>query len=145
MSDQDIVNAALRTDLSLFIQRVFAEVSPGERYLQNWHIDAVAHALTQVANGKIRRLVINIPPRHMKSIAASVALVAYILGHDPSAKIICASYSSDLALKLHNDTRIIGLVRIIDDEVIGAQPGQRATDGGRPATALFARRERILG
>jgi hypothetical protein len=53
MSDQDIVNAALRTDLSFFIQRVFAEVSPGETYQPNWHIDAMSHALTQVA--EIRR------------------------------------------------------------------------------------------
>jgi hypothetical protein len=57
MSDQDIVNAALRTDLSLLIQRVFAEVSPGEKYLRNWHIDAMAHALAQVVDGTIQRLV----------------------------------------------------------------------------------------
>jgi predicted phage terminase large subunit-like protein len=152
MSDQDIVHAALRTDLSLFIQRVFAEVSPGETYLPNWHIDAMAHALTQVADGKTQRLIINIPPRHMKSIAASVALGAYILGHDPSDKIICASYSSDLALKLHNDTRRVmtsvwyralfpGTVLIKDTQdtlTTSEQGGRWATSVGGALTGLGA-------
>ena len=152
MSDQDIVNAALRTDLSFFIQRVFAEVSPGETYLPNWHIDAMAHALTQVAEGKTQRLIINIPPRHMKSISASVAFVAYILGHDPSVKIICASYSSDLALKLHNDTRRVmtsmwyralfpGTVLIKDtqDTLTTSEQGDRwATSVGGALTGLGA-------
>ncbi len=152
MSDQDIVNAVLRTDLSFFIQRVFAEVSPGETYQPNWHIDAMSHALTQVADGKTQRLIINIPPRHMKSISASVALVAYILGHDPSAKIICASYSSDLALKLHNDTRWVmtsmwyralfaGTVLIKDtqDTLTTSEQGNRwATSVGGALTGLGA-------
>ena len=152
MSDQDIVHAALRTNLSLFIQRVFAEVSPGETYLPNWHIEAMSHALTQVADGKTRRLIINIPPRHMKSISASVALVAYILGHDPSAKIICASYSSDLALKLHNDTRRVmtsvwyralfpGTVLIKDTQdtlTTSEQGGRWATSVGGALTGLGA-------
>jgi hypothetical protein len=47
------------------------------------------------------------PPRSLKSIAASVAFPAFILGHDPSRRIICVSYSGDLAKKHSNDFRAV--------------------------------------
>ncbi|GAC1426315.1 MAG: hypothetical protein NVSMB62_23790 [Acidobacteriaceae bacterium] len=46
-----------------------------------------------------RRLIVNLPPRSLKSIMTSVAAVAWILGHDPAKEIICASYGQDLAEK----------------------------------------------
>jgi hypothetical protein len=36
-----------------------------------------------VREGKIRRLIINLPPRHLKSLMASIAFPAWCLGHDP--------------------------------------------------------------
>ena len=56
---------------------------------------------------KERQLIINMPPRSLKSIVASVAFPAFALGHDPSLRIICVSYSGDLAKKLSNDFRAI--------------------------------------
>jgi hypothetical protein len=53
------------------------------------------------------RLIINIPPRHLKSICASVALPAFLLGRDPTRKVICVSYSDDLAVKFSNDCRAV--------------------------------------
>ena len=47
------------------------------------------------------------PPRSLKSIAASVAFPAFVLGHDPSRRIICVSYSGDLAKKHANDFRAV--------------------------------------
>jgi predicted phage terminase large subunit-like protein len=47
------------------------------------------------------------PPRSLKSIAASVAFPAFVLGHDPSRRIICVSYSGDLAKKHSNDFRAV--------------------------------------
>jgi predicted phage terminase large subunit-like protein len=55
----------------------------------------------------VRRLIINMPPRSLKSIAASVAFPAFVLGHDPSRRIICVSYSTDLAKKHSNDFRAV--------------------------------------
>ena len=52
-------------------------------------------------------MIINVPPRSLKSIAASVAFVAWLLGHEPSARIICASYGQDLADKHARDCRIV--------------------------------------
>jgi predicted phage terminase large subunit-like protein len=97
--------ALLRQDLSSFICRAFQELSPQTEYLHNWHIDLIASKLKDVADGKITRLIINIPPRNLKSICASVAFPAWLLGHYPHHKIICASYASDLAIKLATDCR----------------------------------------
>jgi predicted phage terminase large subunit-like protein len=75
--------------------------------MHNWHLDLVADKLEACRRGQIRRLVINVPPRSMKSILASVAFPAFWLGHDPSAQILCASYGQDLAEKLSLDCRQI--------------------------------------
>jgi predicted phage terminase large subunit-like protein len=67
----------------------------------------MAYQLRLVQAGLIRRLIINLPPRYLKSLLASVALPAFALGHDPSKRIICASYNSDLAMNFSNQTREI--------------------------------------
>jgi len=99
--------ALLRQDLSSFFHRSFMELSPQTSYLHNWHIDLIASKLTQVEQGKINRLIINLPPRNLKSICASVAFPAWLLGRHPSMKIICASYAQELAQKLAMDCRIV--------------------------------------
>ena len=60
-----------------------------------------------IKSHRIRRLVVNLPPRHLKSLLASVAFPAWCLGHEPSAQILCVSYAQDLADKLSRDWRHI--------------------------------------
>jgi hypothetical protein len=67
----------------------------------------MAGKLAAVYHGRTRRLIISVPPRHLKSLLASVAFPAWCLGHDPSAQIVCASYAQDLADKLSRDCRHI--------------------------------------
>jgi predicted phage terminase large subunit-like protein len=52
-------------------------------------------------------VLISVPPRHLKSLLASVAFPAWCLGHDPSVQIVCVSYAQDLADKLPRDCRRI--------------------------------------
>jgi predicted phage terminase large subunit-like protein len=99
--------ALLRVDPYAFIERAFRQLHPTGRFLHNWHLEAMAAALEDCRRGKTRRLIINLPPRSLKSIAVSVAFPAYWLGHDPSARIICASYGQDLANKHSLDCRTI--------------------------------------
>ena len=61
----------------------------------------------RVAAGEIKRLIILVPPRSLKSICASVALPAWLLGSDPTRRIICVSYSADLAAKHARDCRAV--------------------------------------
>ncbi len=75
--------------------------------LFNWHIKAMTHALDRVRRGECKRLVILIPPRYLKTITASVAFPAFLLGQDPTCKILAASYSDILASKHHNDCRTV--------------------------------------
>src|SRR6266436_6777620 len=87
-----VLRAILRTELPFFIRKVFATISPGETYLHNWHVDAIAHQLMRVHSGEGRRLLINQPPRSLKSICVSVAYVAWLLGHDPTRRVEHAQY-----------------------------------------------------
>jgi hypothetical protein len=106
-SEGRLLQALLRNDFRAFLQKVFTTLAPGQTYVPTWHIDAIADRLERVRRGDIRRLIINMPPRSLKSIAASVAFPAYILGLDPSRRIICVSYSGDLAKKHSNDFRAV--------------------------------------
>ena len=87
--------------------RAFHDLSPGEEFVDNWHIDAIVAHLEAVKAHNIKRLIINIPPRHLKSFIVSVCFPAWILGHSPSSKIMVASYSQRLSFKHSSDTRNI--------------------------------------
>jgi predicted phage terminase large subunit-like protein len=103
---QNLLKALLRTDFKSFVIKVFKEVSPNNRYLDNWHVDVICHELMRITEEEDNnRLIINIPPRHMKSIICSVAYPAFILGHNPRAEIICVSYADELSSKFALDTR----------------------------------------
>jgi predicted phage terminase large subunit-like protein len=106
-SDGRVLEALLRNDFRAFLHKVFTTLAPGQRYVCAWNIEAIAWRLERLRRGEIRRLIINMPPRSLKSIAASVAFPAFVLGHDPSRRIICVSYSGDLAKKHSNDFRAV--------------------------------------
>src|SRR5260370_29500830 len=97
----------LRNDFATFGGRCFQELKPQTELAVNWHLEVIAAKLTAVREGKIRRLIINLPPRHLKSLMASIAFPAWCLGLDPSAQILCVSYAQDLADKLARDCRAI--------------------------------------
>ena len=82
-------------------------MTPGTRFLPNWHINAMAFLLEQARLGKTTRLIICMPPRSLKSIVASVAFPAFVLGHDPTRRLIAASYGAELAIKHASDCRAI--------------------------------------
>src|SRR4029077_11941738 len=101
------LSALLRTDLRYFVWKVFGTVLPSTTYLPNWHIDAIVHELMRIDSGENRRFLINQPPRSLKSICVSIAYVAWLLGRDPTKRIICVSYSNDFASELHRQFRMV--------------------------------------
>jgi predicted phage terminase large subunit-like protein len=105
--EREVLDALLRSDLAAFTQRCFQTVVPGQTYLPNWHVDAMAYRLECCRKREIRRLIITVPPRNLKSITASVAFPAFVLGHDPTKRIVCASYSQDLSAKHARDFRTV--------------------------------------
>ena len=100
-------HAILRQDFCAFIERSFYELNPRTEFLSNWHIEVIAAELEACRKGKTKRLIVNIPPRSLKSHCATVAFPAWLLGHNPSSQVICASYAQDLANKHAIDCRTI--------------------------------------
>ena len=86
-ADPRVVSAILRNDLYSFIQAIFPVVSPGASFAPNWHIEAIAFALTRVREGEIKRLIITVPPRSLKSICLGHS--PHSLGHDPTRDHLC--------------------------------------------------------
>ena len=107
MNEASVLSAVLRTDFASFVWKCFNTIAPGTEFRPNWHIGAIAYQLTRVQNGEVKRLLINQPPRSLKSISVSVAYVAWLLGHDPRVRFIVASYSSELAAALHLQFRMV--------------------------------------
>jgi hypothetical protein len=93
----------LRRDFVSFAQRCFCELSPRTAFLMNWHIEIIAAKLMAVRMGQIRRMIINMPPRYLKSLLASVAFPAWCLGHDPAAQILCAGARRQIVARLPAD------------------------------------------
>lgn len=103
--ERALLRLALRNDLVTFIHRAFQSVGAGQSYQHNWHIEVLAWQLMRCARGEVNRLLITLPPRYLKSICTSVAFVAWLLGQDPTRRIVCASYSAPLATKHARDCR----------------------------------------
>jgi predicted phage terminase large subunit-like protein len=103
----DEYQVILRNDLASFIERSFYELNPQTNFIPGQYIELLASILEKCCSGKSKRLIINLPPRTLKSHAASVAFPAWLLGHDPSKQIICVSYGQDLADKHARDCRTL--------------------------------------
>jgi predicted phage terminase large subunit-like protein len=100
-------HAFLRSYFPSFMERSFRELNPSTEFIPGQYIELLAAALESVRTGQTRRLIVNLPPRTLKSHAASVALPAWMLGHNPAIEIICASYGQELADKHARDCRTL--------------------------------------
>jgi predicted phage terminase large subunit-like protein len=148
--DEALLKAALRDDYPTFLHRCFLTLNPGVPLVPNWHIEAITYQLERIRRGEITRLIINMPPRYLKSLTVSVAFSAYLLGHDPRTRIISISYGNDLSAKHSADFRSIvqshwyrkafpgmRIVRDVGDEVITSLKGfRKSTSVGGALTGL---------
>ena len=148
MNEARILSAILRIDFASFVWKCFNTIAPGTEFRPNWHIGAIGYQLTRVQSGEVKRLLINLPPRSLKSISVSVAYVAWLLGHNPSLRFIVASYSNELAAALHLQFRMVinsdwykqlfpmmRLAKDTDTEAVTTAGGGRlATSVGRSVT-----------
>jgi predicted phage terminase large subunit-like protein len=103
----DEYKAILRNDLASFIERSVYEINPQINFIPGQYIELLASTLDKCRDGRKRRQIINLPPRTLKSLAASVAFPAWLFGHDPGKQIICASYGQDLSDKHALDCRTL--------------------------------------
>ncbi len=143
----------LRRDLRRFVRAAWPVLEPGTPYVANWHIDAISDHLEAITKGELQRLIVNIPPRHMKSLAVTVFWPMWEWLTHPERRFLFASYAQSLSnrdsLKCRRlietpgvtDPRrpdsertlvervgYLGLVRLLPP------PGERSR-GGSPATS----------
>ncbi len=138
-------HAILRNDFTTFIERSFSELNPQALFQHGRYIELIAAKLEQCRTGETKRLIINLPPRTLKSHAASVAFPAWLLGHHPTTQIICASYGQDLADKHARDCRTLmssGFYRSLFPQTAISEARNSVGDfmttaqGGRMATSV---------
>ncbi|HXZ17443.1 MAG TPA: hypothetical protein VEH77_16030, partial [Roseiarcus sp.] len=103
--DTEEVQALLRQDFHSFLVRAFATLY-GDDFVPGWHIEVLAGKLAAIRAGG-KRLVVMIPPRHLKPLAASIALPAWLLGQDPRLAIVNATYAQDLSDVFARDCRAV--------------------------------------
>jgi len=89
-------DAAVPSQLSSYFNWAYRQLNPGAPLIHNWHIHALAEALTKCVTGETKRLIITLPPRNLKSLCASVVFPSWVLGRDPTRKIINITYSEAL-------------------------------------------------
>jgi predicted phage terminase large subunit-like protein len=106
--DRRLAGLIYQNSFGAFCCAAFRVLNPGVELNPNWHIDLLCYSIQNLAtNQRGGRLVINLPPRSLKSFIISVCLPAWLLGRNPSARILCASYSEELAFKFSRDTRAL--------------------------------------
>lgn len=98
-----LLQELMRRDFRAFLRKAFPTIRGGDEILWNWHLDAIAYELDRIDRGENQRLLVTLPPRNLKSIAISVAWVAWMLGRDPRRNFVCISYSNELSGKLARD------------------------------------------
>jgi len=104
MVTPDEYAALISVDQQAFTEECFLQVSPNTEYKSNWHIDCVCEHLRAVERGEIQNLIINMPPRSLKSVAVSIAWPAWLLGQNPSEQIIVASFARNIGIELSRKT-----------------------------------------
>ena len=98
--DLDILEAEqARRSLRIYIEKAWSVVEPGREFISGWHIDAICEHLEAVTRGEIHRLLINIPPRHMKSLLVSVFWPTWVWATAPESRWIFASYAEKLSTR----------------------------------------------
>jgi len=107
ISDADYLNAECRENLDAFTCKSFTILEPTTTFEWNWHIECIAEHLQAVWDGEISKLIINMPPRSLKTHTTSVSFAAWLLGKQPTIQLMLTSFKSGLAEKMTRKTRSI--------------------------------------
>jgi hypothetical protein len=90
------LKSVLRTDFIAFARKAILDLD-GTKLGNDRYLEYLAAELIEFVDGKTRRLLINLPPRHLKTLLSAVCLSAWNFGRQPSAKIMVVTYAEQLA------------------------------------------------
>ena len=100
------IQRLLQTDFMSFACKAIRELE-GTVISKDRYLEYLASKLTEFADEKIKRMLVNMPPRHLKTLLGSVCLAAWILAHEPNTKILIVGYSEELAEQIARSIRSI--------------------------------------
>ena len=95
----------VKSDFLSFVKHVWPE------FIEGSHHKKIANKFNDLAEGKIKRLIINMPPRHTKSEFASFLLPAWMVGKNPKLKIIQSTNTTELSVRFGRKAK-----QLIDSE-----------------------------
>lgn len=111
-SRNDAIAQLYRTSVPAFVDFAFRELHPGKKLTWHWYLDVIADRVDAVLKGKTKRLVINAPPRTLKTLIATLSLIALYIGRNPQKQVLLITghppLTSDLMKRLH---RLMGSER----------------------------------
>jgi hypothetical protein len=90
------IKTLLSRDFLSFARKAISELE-GTKIGNEQYLKYLAHELDQFANEATRRLIVNLPPGHLKTSLGSVSLAAWMLAHDPTLKVILVTHAEHLS------------------------------------------------
>jgi len=136
----DILEILIRNDLATFVRKTFETLNPGTQLHWSPYLDYLCAKLQDLAMGRTKRLIIMMPPRHLKSCCANVALTAFFHGHFPEKDIMSVSYSGELSKGFGEDVRKVMLSDWYREAFQTRLASTRATASALKTTAGGVRR-----
>src|SRR5665213_847202 len=100
------VKALLRRDFLSFARKAISEID-GTKIGDQPYLGYLAGQLDKFAEGDTRRLIVNLPPGHLKTLLCSVSTAAWLLAHKPSLKIMIITHSEQLSKTIARNVRTI--------------------------------------
>jgi predicted phage terminase large subunit-like protein len=91
----------------LFVKDAWHVVEPSTPFVDGWHLHAIGDHLTAVTNGEIKKLLVNMPPRHCKSTLISTFWPVWSWLSNPSIRWLCSSYALSLAIRDNRKCRLL--------------------------------------
>src|SRR5258706_6322045 len=93
--DRELAARSLRE----FVRQAWHVLEPETVFVPGWHIDAIVDHLEAISLGQIRNLIINVPPRHMKSLLVSVLWPCWEWIRWPERRWLYSSYAAQLSIR----------------------------------------------
>ena len=93
-------NAIIRYSHSFFLEWLLPQIENLNDYEANWHVHAMSEKLIGLYRGHVRRLIVNAPPRSLKTSTCTTFFIPWLLGKDPGLQIMLVTYSDEFAEQL---------------------------------------------
>jgi len=108
---QRTLDALLRRSPSLFFTHLFPKIDTVRDFECSWHLHAISQHLLEMYHGTCLRLIVNAPPRSLKTSLANTYFIPWLLGQDPTTKVMVVTYGDDLSSTLAKATKKVFLHR----------------------------------